>query len=269
MAGWGTGLWGTSTWGLAGATSLSIISAYAVTERSLQVVLTSEAKHKSSVGVGDALNPATWRVVRNDTGASLLVLAVRNVSAGTVYELFLLDKLGNYMVTHTVSSTSLTTPLGSLIGTPNTANFLGCAKAQTKLVSASIVDLKNVPTGPTELSGTIEVGSDGDYQVHSGIDMLKKFIIRRLVTMPGEFFFLSPQYGIGFRIKEPLPTADLVKLRTAIELQLQQEPEFARVAVQLSLSSNNILSINVKALLSTTQQEVAIPIAAPAELVQL
>ena len=80
---------------------------------------------------------------------------------------------------------------------------------------------------------------------------------RRLMTTPGGFFHL-PNYGLGIRLKESLITTDLVKLRTEVQRQILLEPEFDSAQVAIALASNGVLTLTVKAILSTTQQQVVI-----------
>lgn len=269
MAGWGLGGWGLSPWGLGGASSFTILLAHALTERSVGVYLSKSAAARSTIIPGDALNPTTWAMTRNDTGEQLLVLASRDLGDALAFELFILGKLGSSLVEHTVSAPSLLTPSGETLVPPTFYDFAGCKAVKVKASPASMVDIKNSSTSGTEIGGVLEVGSDGDYAIHSGMDMLRKLVIRRLVTVPGEFFFYDRSYGVGFRVKEPLPNVNLVKLRNQIELQLQQEPEFSRVAVRLTLSPSGVLNIHVSALLRRTNEEVVVPIAVPSALVSL
>lgn len=112
-------------------------------------------------------------------------------------------------------------------------------------------------------TGTLEIESDGDYASMTGAELIKKLILRRLTTKPGDFFHL-PNYGIGLREKEPLPVADLRKLAKAIELQVAQEPEVAAVKATLAYSASAaVLNVRVQAQLKTSGQQVAVAVAVP------
>ncbi len=112
-------------------------------------------------------------------------------------------------------------------------------------------------------SGTLVIESDGDYASMTGAELIKKLILRRLTTKPGDFFHL-PNYGIGLREKEPLPVADLRKLAKAIELQVAQEPEVAAVKATLAYSASAaVLNVRVQAQLKTSGQQVAVAVAVP------
>lgn len=112
-------------------------------------------------------------------------------------------------------------------------------------------------------SGTLVIESGGDYASMTGAELIKKLILRRLTTKPGDFFHL-PNYGIGLREKEPLPVADLRKLAKAIELQVAQEPEVAAVKATLAYSASAaVLNVRVQAQLKTSGQQVAVAVAVP------
>jgi hypothetical protein len=267
-SGWGLSPYGLFPYGFGPAGTLSITQAYATSERTVRVVLSIAPRAVSPLDTGDALNPKTWQVTRSDSGAQLLVLAAAQIST-TVFDLYTLDKLGHALIQHAVSSTTLVDSSGGPITPPTSAAFAGCAFVPVTRAPTALLDLRNVSTSETSIGGVYEVGSDGDYTVHGGVEFLRKLIIRRLVTMPGEFFYLNSAYGIGFRVKEPLPGNDLIKLQVAIQQQLLREPEFLRVAVSLSLSGDNVLTIQVSAVLRRSNEEVVIPITAPGALVSL
>jgi hypothetical protein len=115
----------------------------------------------------------------------------------------------------------------------------------------------------TGISGTLVIEADGDYASMTGAALIKKLILRRLTTKPGDFFHL-PEYGIGLREKEPLPVADLRKLAKAIELQVAQEPEVGAVKATLAYSASaETLNVRVQAQLKATGQQVDVAVAVP------
>jgi len=257
MGGWGTGSWGLSTWGFGGGSGLSIVSAYALTERSIVVTLTKAPLANNTIVVGDALNPKTWTITRQDTGEDLLVIASRKITDES-FELYTLRKFAHALITHEVSSTTLVDPSGDLIDPPTSTTFAGCKKVVVTPAPTATLDLRNIPAGDSSVaSGTLQVGTDGDYISSGGEEFLRKLIIRRLITQPGEFLY-NPTYGVGLRDKEPLPTSDLPKLQAQIELQLQREPEIKNVATTLTLTSDNILTVQVQATLRKTNQQVVL-----------
>lgn len=112
-------------------------------------------------------------------------------------------------------------------------------------------------------TGTLVIEPGGDYASMTGAELIKKLILRRLTTKPGDFFHL-PNYGIGLREKEPLPVADLRKLAKAIELQVAQEPEVAAVKATLTYSASAaVLNVRVQVQLKPSGQQVAVAVAVP------
>lgn len=112
-------------------------------------------------------------------------------------------------------------------------------------------------------TGMLEIESGGDYASMTGAELIKKLILRRLTTKPGDFFHL-PNYGIGLREKEPLPVSDLRKLAKAIEVQVAQEPEVGAVKATLAYSASAAtLNVRVQVQLKPTGQQVDVAVAVP------
>lgn len=255
MAGWGTGSWGLGSWGsLPGP--LYVVSATAIANRTVRIELSVAPLDLSAGGTGDALNPATWFVMRLDTGFSFTIASVVEVTS-TVFDLILVEELGGFFVTHEAGSYTLVKPTGGLIQTPYTAQFPGIsASVETARQQVFGRDLAN-PPAPTGFSvgGTLRMNAAGDYELVAGAELVKKLIIRRLVTTPGDFFHL-PNYGLGLAVKEPLRTNDLISLRKDAERQILEEPEVQAAQVSLSLSSDGILNVIARARLRPTGETV-------------
>ena len=109
----------------------------------------------------------------------------------------------------------------------------------------------------TQSFSTFKIGRDGDYLLEEGENLVRKLIIRRLITRPGEFFHL-PDYGIGLRIKEPLP-GQIASLKKQIEQQAELEPEVESAVASLSFS-NSILIIQLRVRLLQTGADIEIGI---------
>jgi len=166
-------------------------------------------------------------------------------------ELFTLTQLADQRVRHRVGSTTLLSASGAIITLPNSADFDGVIRADVETNArnakrtTSQRDLHNVPT-PTSNSvgGTLRIGRDGDYETEGGTELLRKLIIRRLVTAPGEFFHL-PDYGLGIKVKEAPPGGSMTRLKQEIIRQVQLEPEVAEVGAQVTMSSDGLLSVQL------------------------
>jgi len=120
------------------------------------------------------------------------------------------------------------------------------------------VDIAN-PQVPKEpfFAGTLQLGADGDYLLESGPQLIRKLWLRRLVTQKRDFFHL-PEYGVGIRLKEPIPAANLGKLKTQIEEQLLREPEVKSVNVTVTMDTRGILTVQARGVLRKTGEEVQV-----------
>jgi len=255
ILGWGRDGWGTSPWGASAAgTGIHVVSAVALSTREVQVVLSGSALAEAKTAPGDALNPETWMVQRLDTFDFLHVVSVRPVSP-EVYVLTIVEEFGPVGATHRVSTATLKDPSGGLCVPPRSADFAGMLAADKADQNAMLERRRAVPRdianpqspGPNGglVSGLV-VSAGGDYELESGTVLVKKLILRRLMSTPGDFPHL-PEYGIGFKVKEPMPAANLVKLKAEIELQVRREPEVQDVTAALYLNPGNVLYVQVRA----------------------
>jgi hypothetical protein len=267
---WGTGKWGTSSWGSA-ATGISISNAFASSTHTVRVKLSSEPKHSDPLAAGDALNPQTWLVQRLDTGIFFTVLAAREFDPPFLYELLLLEAMADHLITHRVKSTTLVAANGIPIAAPSFFDFAGVLDedlaepvAATSARRFSSRDLANppFPAGGTTVGGTLVIGAAGDYESEEGTVLLKKLVIRRLTTRPGEFFHL-PGYGVGLTVKEPIPAHDLPGLKKQIERQIGQEPDVEAVQANLSLTANGVLTLQLRVRQKATGAEMEVGLSVP------
>lgn len=248
---WGFGLWGVGPFG-ALSSAISLSSAVAASTNSVRFVLSNIPQQIDVTAPGDVLNPSTWVVTRLDTGQIFTVLQVRVFDAPYAFELDILEPLGDFRSTHRLQSATLLSNVGILISAPLSADFAGVVSTapvlSTPQRSYRSVDLANPPTpqGLDSLGGTLIVDGDGDYRNESGAALLRKLIIRRLVTSPGEFFHL-PTYGVGIAAKEPVRGGDVIALRKKIEQQVALEPDVENVVAQVALSRTGVLTVLVKA----------------------
>ena len=113
---------------------------------------------------------------------------------------------------------------------------------------------------------TLQVSSSGDYAEDSGDTLLRKLVIRRLLTRPGGFFHL-PDYGLGFDLKKPPPLAgDVAKLKARIAAQVMLEPEAKGVTVNLIVGngpSADITEISLDIKTASGSIPVSLPLAQP------
>jgi hypothetical protein len=256
-AGWGRDAWGTTPWGgSAIGTGIHVVSAVALSTREVLVTLSGAAMDIAPTAPGDALNPDTWTIQRLDTFDFLHVVLVSPTSP-SAYVLTIVEEFGPVTATHRASSSTLLDATGALLVNPRNADFAGII-ADTKATQAAQIaerraiqsDIAN-PQTPGPNGGFISalvMDSSGDYMLESGNDLVKKLIVRRLMSSPGDFFHL-PDYGIGFKVKEPVPVSDLTKLQAEVELQVHKEPEVQDVRAVLSVTAqagDNVVMIRLK-----------------------
>lgn len=261
---WGT-YWGTY-WGGFGGAALTP-AAWAVGERQVWVTFARPPLARSTITQGDALNPASWAVTRGDTGASLLVMGVRAVTSNT-FEVYTLRKFGPFLVPHTVTANVVDAL--SLGGVSLTRTFAGCVFTPAAAVRGGTVDVANpyfLGEGG-EPTAHLVVGSSGDYQHESGVPLWRKLAIRRITSLPSEFFHLSPTtYGLGLRVKEVPGAGRLAELQAEMVQQLLREPEFERVGVRLRLTSDGALLVQLRVRIAVTGEVGEFDIlTAPAEI---
>lgn len=262
--GWGKDEWGTSPWGSAvPQASLAIQNARALSTKEIEVTLNRDPQAIAATVDGDSLNPDTWVLQRLDTGFFFSVITVRQTGPATVV-LTVLQDLGSVLVDHRVLTTTLLDSNGNAISnTPlNQFDFKGVLDAEFKDAitraqrAADVVrDIANPPLPARDpiasIGGTLLINSFGDYELESGEALLRKLIIRRLVTQSGAFFHL-PEYGIGLGVKELLPASNLILLRTEIIREIQREPEVVAADATLLLGNQNDLTVQIRAKLATS-----------------
>jgi len=270
--GWGLDGWGLEPWGgVVPQPPLAIERAVAISTKEVEVDLNRDPQAIAPTIEGDGLNPATWTIQRLDTAFLFSVVAARQEGPQKLIVSVLQD-LGSEKVTHRISTTTLLDSDGNPITAPilNSADFPGLLSTETRdrgtrarQRTNAIRDVANRPAPSSELDeqfgGTLVVNSAGDYELESGQQLIKKLIVRRLITKRGDFFHL-PDYGVGLNVKEPLPAVSLVKLRADIIAQVLREPEVEEADATLIQGAGNDLSISVRARLRASNASVSIGI---------
>lgn len=273
--------WGFDDFGLlpmgdaAAALGAHVHQAHAVSTREVEVEVSNFVQDNSPFLEGDALNPATWVVQRLDTLAFLHVVSI--TQTGTFkYTLLCLEEFGPVAATHRVSTSTLLDINGTLIVEPRSADFLGITdedkdQLEDRLAKRKVTtrDIAN-PQLPQDvfIAGTLQLDAAGDYKLETGPQLVKKLILRRLMTTPGDFFHL-PDYGIGIRLKEPVPPVDLGRLKTAVEQQVLRETEVQTASATVTLDANGILTVVVRAKLKSTGESIEVGFTPNVQSVQL
>lgn len=265
IEGWGKDPWGTGIWaGVVPAPPLVLDSAVAISTKEVEVTFNRDPQIIAPTADGDALNPNTWVIQRLDDGFFFSILGVLQTEPLKIV-INVLQDFGPSTVQHRVLSTTLLDSEGNPISSPplNSADFAGILAAEAKDAptrarnqSNAIRDIANPPVPPnvmgTNVGGTLVINSAGDYELESGNPLLKKLIIRRLITLRGGFFHL-PDYGVGLGSKELLPAANLIQLRAEIIRQIQREPEVEDASVRLLLGTQNDLTVRIGAKLRASE----------------
>lgn len=269
MTSWGTGPWGTGAYG-GPSSPLTVTGAVAISTHEVVVTLSKPPLDRTGILPGDASNAGSWSVTVPATLQVLRVAGVAPYERPLRWLIRTLDRLPDSLAVGRVSAVGLKDAGGALVGLPNAADFAGVTELAVSTPSQLAAtqargarDLKNIPSpsiGETSIGGTLEVAG-GDYQLSEGAALVKKLIGRRLMTTPGEFYHL-PNYGVGFKVKQPLPGGAIVKLQALVQKQILLEPDVGAVKVQITQDKNTLTCI-VRATLAKTGQEVTVAMNSP------
>lgn len=289
---------GPGAWSIAVIGTTASVSIYAIAERVVRIAFNSAdwaypPLHVSSTGNKDALNPRTWRIfklgaVSPADDVELTCLSVSSVNAWT-YDVLTLEQFprandslnsiaGSTLNMRLETATELAFESGPAIAFA--ANFSGSlasvnatTNAKTVARGLAIRDVANASITPLSTllggdysefaSGTLVINSSGDYEPSSGEALIRKLIMRRLITQPGDFFHL-PNYGAGLAVKATFSTANLRTLAKQIEMQVLQEPEIEKAKATLTYqAATSSLIIQVQARMRSTGQQTALSLSLP------
>ena len=259
VSGYGYQAWGTSEWGGLSVGVIDFVRAFAAGDRIVLVELNYEPQHLGAQYPGDALNPASWTVVgpvRSAegiiTGTSDRVVASVEYVNATTYRLVTLFALGPATDTLTVSTVGLRNPVGA-VQSDASISFDGCAQAPQLVAQPGTTgDLRNIQPQvlDNQVSGTLQVGSDGDYQLGTVEETVRKLIIRRLTIPKGGFTWL-PDYGLDLPVKGLISPGQLPVIRDTIKNAVLREPEVVDCGVRVSLQGDGIVMVQIQARLRT------------------
>lgn len=270
--GFGTSGWGTSGFGGEDA-ALSVLNAFPISTHELLVTLSKPPLAVSGFVTGDVANPRSWAVTRVTSGAPDVQLDVVGTApyepplrwvVRTLQPLPGSAATGRLSIGGRPSSAALRDAGGAVATGTLVTTFVGVTEhatstpEQVATTATGSRDLRNVPApqfGDTSIGGTLSVVG-GDYALTSGTDLVKKLIVRRLTTTPGDFFHL-PNYGVGLAVKQPLPAGSVVRLQKRIQQQLLLEPDIRSVSVSVT-QSLNLLTVSVSALVASSGQQVTV-----------
>ena len=108
------------------------------------------------------------------------------------------------------------------------------------------------------VGGSLKTNEAGGYVRVYGDDLIRKMVIRRLVTMPGAYFHIAPSdFGQDLKIKEPLRVSSLSTMKVQIEEEIRKEPGVIGAVANLSLTGG-ILTIKARIQTDSGETEVTI-----------
>jgi len=229
---------------------MNFVSAIAKDSRRVRVTLSAAPLATSPALVGDALNPATWAVTEVGGGGIVLEVLRAALVSASVVDVLVDAPLVAFPGTMRVSAPTLLDALGVPVTPPTFADLSGLGEASSPAQPrgpSAPVDVKNeqVPSDVT-FGGTLVVTPEGDYASEQGTALLKKLMLRRLFTAPGDFFHI-PTYGLGLRPKTIVAPSSLPTLKKRAEQQIALEPDVAAVSVSLSLDAGGTLTVRARA----------------------
>lgn len=243
---YGIGAWGLDYFGV--DPSLYLQTATAVTTHSVLVTTSTTVRAVSPLAPGDALNPRSWAVTRVTGGLTYTVVGVLQVTDRR-FQLFLRTPLSSVNYLHRVTATELRSSTGLLISAPYYAEFRGVLPAEAIVDRYRPFDLAS-----TEIvGGSLKTNEAGGYVRVYGDELIKKMVIRRLVTTPGAYFHIAPsEFGQDLKIKEPLRSSSLAALKVQIEQEILKEPGVTKAQISLTLSEG---SLTIRAKIQTDSGE--------------
>lgn len=257
-SGYGIGPYGTSPYG-SGAFALAagfyVESAILLSANELLVNFSIPFLYQ------DVINPNNW-ILRDVTrDVQLEIFGIQPISTFQAI-VYLVNPPTPYTHEFTVGGT-LQSSMGDWLAPPE-APFIGIdtSDALARLgTQRKDFDLANPFLTETGQPSTLTIASSGDYNVVTGVDLILKLVIRRLIITPGEFVFLPDSYGVGLKVNVPLFLSDLSRLRAQVKLSLQQEPEIASVAVSITLEeATGTLNISIRGKIRKTNAPFSIDV---------
>lgn len=252
---WGLVPWGGAPWG-GGAAAVTALRAYPVDRRRVRVCFSGAVRFASELAEGDGANTDTWLVTEltpaGGVELTFQIATATDVVAARTIDLRLIEPLGPATARHSVEFPTLVTPGGAPVAAPTTLYFngLGLAMAAGR---GQHIDLLNAETTG---SGGLVATTAGSYEVHSGVELLRKIVLRRLTTPTGAFIHL-PRFGIELRAKEPVRS--ITALQAQVTAQLRQEPEIAAVRVVVA-RQGELITVSVRARVVATNEVVEVTV---------
>lgn len=236
---YGTESWGLDVWGADAAFVFD--NAVAATTHSVYVTFSRAPRAVSPLSIGDVLRLATWSIHGVGFTDNKIVVAARMVSNRRAEIIVSTPfKSSNYI--YRISAPTLMSASRVYVSPPYDLDFRGLLPADPITDPNRTFDLKNSEL----IGGSFEVTSAGTYARVYGVELLRKMIFRRLSTMPGSFFHLTPdEFGLGIRSKELLRFSAIPTMKRKIEDEINKEPGITGTVATVDLK-DGLLSVKLK-----------------------
>lgn len=262
---WGT-FWGTAFGGsdeLAGG--FWVESAYASSSKSFIIVYSVRPVVLSPIWVGDASNLSNITLSNLDTAATVSLIAARPVLSNINAVEYVLMSSFQANTSYGVTVANLVGYLGEELVEPKSATFATLPATSLPIRQRRpLLDLLNPQMDGELINGGLVNGSNGDYTKESGVSLMRKLIIRRIITARDAYYHLAGlEYGFGIQAKEFLSATDLIILRTKMSEEIAKEPEISLLSIALDLENNGVLTVHVQAVLKRTGQQITLSIPLP------
>lgn len=233
--------------------SIKVIGVEIINSNTARVYFSEEPRHFNTLAERDSFLRDNWSIsIVGGPGSTPVVERVENAQprpttfAGVplawsidirIDSRFLYATEYLFVASSTIVSADGSTPMA--ISPDDRASAFGIIEPRSPKLN---------PTRPASLGidlrydifeGRYILDGKNDIDVQAGLEALKKRIIRRLITAPGEFYYL-PDYGLGLQSKKLLRTTSLARLEADMKAQVLAEPEVDDATVRVSRLATGI-----------------------------
>ena len=254
------GPWGSTPWGGAIEPPLAgfyVVSALATGSNTFRVWFSEPPRFTTPIAADSAANMTNFVLTRTDTGGVIQLLGASQVADDALALDFV--RLGvweSHLITYHIQAgdTLVSTVAAHALIDPKYAEFLGLpASVQPLEETQELADLRNPQTDETRINGGLVVSTAGEYQLEAGVSLVKKLIIRRIVTERDSFVHLQG-YGESVSPARFWTTVDLMLFQTSLERGVRKEPEVESARVAITLAASGVLTVGVRARLRNSPQ---------------
>jgi hypothetical protein len=258
--GWGAQSWG--GWGWGGPTTeilgFSVVEVYAPAENVVRILLTQLPYYSEIFDTYDASDPTHYTITAvagsqgwdgNPIRAVNVVEVLISTAVPNALDVYLDRPMSAYPANYTLTATNIgTVGLSTTIASTGALPFLGVFRRLEPQLAEQAVpnrDIANPQTisaiqasgvgstlGPSAALGVFNVDDSGDYAFDSGVQGVKKRVLRRGVTRTNGFAHLQG-YGVGLvdAVKQLGDNNTRSRLAANYQAQILLEPEVIAASV--------------------------------------